>query len=373
MRIKLWIVLVMSLVLRVGAQSRSNVQSCTVSPPNIQYRDTPARTNEMVEISCSVDSVFDFCQFSHINPLDVGQTSYQSNDAGIHCNIAGGDQSSKTCAQDSRITLMAQSGTNCGVRINSPSPEDTGMWKVTVGEIGSSNVQSNYKNVEIFTYNQSEVYLQEKRTEEDVSGTFEAWYNWDSNREDWRSGESGYQTIEWSCLAKYGSPAPTFVWTINGDDRNELHNENLFNIRDNSDITYDQGGYIKDMVSEMRFDVNDEFMDYLYNTHGIDPNPENGEINFDLECNVEQGASGEYNSESIRTRFNVKRVYFRDSMRAGTIGMIVGLVLAGLILIIVVMLLVFAKATERWCFADGEYGYQDPRDQKRRPPSQSQR
>ena len=76
-------------------------------------------------------------------------------------------------------------------------------------------------------------------------------------------------------------------------------------------VTYDQGGYIKDMVSEMRFDVNDEFLDYLYNTHGIETNPENGDFNFDLECTIEQGANGEYNSESIRTRFNVKRVYAR--------------------------------------------------------------
>jgi len=328
----------------------------------------------MIEISCSVDTDFDLCQFEHINPMDVGKTSsYQNDDLAIHCNIAGGDLTSKNCASDptGRITVMAQSGTNCGVRISSPSPDDTGNWKVTVIETSgtNSNVQSNYKNVEIFTYNESMVYLQEKRTEEDVSGTFEAWYNWDENKEQWRDGESGAQTIEWNCLAKYGRPAPTFVWTINGDDRNELHGESLFNIKDNSDTTYDQGGYIKDMVSTTKFDINQEFMDYLYNTHNININPENGEINFDLECTIEQGDQGEYNSETIRSRFKLRRVYFRDAMKASTIGMIVGLVLAGLILIVVVMLLVFAKATDRWCFADDEYGYQDPRDHKRRPPS----
>ena len=112
-------------------------------------------------------------------------------------------------------------------------------------------------------------------------------------------------------------------------------------------------------------------MNYLADSHGIDTNPESGEFSFDLECNVEQGTNGEYNSERVYTRVNVKRIYNSNKMKGTTIGMIVGIVLAVLIAIVVVLVLVFAKATERWCFADDDYQYRDPQE-KRRPHSQAQ-
>ena len=59
-------------------------------------------------------------------------------------------------------------------------------------------------------------------------------------------------------------------------------------------------------------------------------------------------------------------------MKGETIGMIVGIVLAVVLVVFVVLLLLFARATGRWCFADDEYGYQDPMDPKRRPRTQAQ-
>ena len=55
--------------------------------------------------------------------------------------------------------------------------------------------------------------------------------------------------------------------------------------------------------------------------------------------------------------------YPRDTLSADTIGMIVGIVLGVLLLIVVCLVLVFLKATERLCFADSEqsYGYRDPK------------
>ena len=52
---------------------------------------------------------------------------------------------------------------------------------------------------------------------------------------------------------------------------------------------------------------------------------------------------------------------------------LVGITLGVLVLFIVggVLLLIFAKSTERWCFADDAYQYRDPQD-KRRPPSHAQ-
>jgi hypothetical protein len=52
--------------------------------------------------------------------------------------------------------------------------------------------------------------------------------------------------------------------------------------------------------------------------------------------------------------------------------MIVGIVLAVVLVVFIVLLLLFARATGRWCFADDEYGYQDPMDPKRRPRTQAQ-
>jgi len=178
--------------------------------------------------------------------------------------------------------------------------------------------------------------------------------------------------VELRCNAQFGRPVPEITWTINRDERNELHGQNLFKISDTSGTAYDNSGYIKDWYSELSFDVNENFMNYLAETHSIDVNPESGEFTFDLDCNVEQGPSGEYSSERVGTRVTLRRVYNSNKMKGTTIGMIVGIVLAVVIAIVVVLVLVFAKATERWCFADDDYQYRDPQE-KRRPHTQAQR
>ena len=52
---------------------------------------------------------------------------------------------------------------------------------------------------------------------------------------------------------------------------------------------------------------------------------------------------------------------------------LVGIVLGVLVLMIIVaaVLLIFAKSTERWCFANDDYQYRAPQD-KRVPPSHDQ-
>ena len=84
----------------------------------------------------------------------------------------------------------------------------------------------------------------------------------------------------------------------------------IFNQRSNIlQTTYDQSGYIKDWISELSFDVNRIFLKYLEDTHGIDTNPESGSFSFDLYCNAEQGANGEYFSDDIGTRVIVRRIF----------------------------------------------------------------
>eukprot|EP00092_Neocalanus_flemingeri_P039239 GFUD01042718.1.p1 GENE.GFUD01042718.1~~GFUD01042718.1.p1 ORF type:complete len:383 (+),score=84.20 GFUD01042718.1:162-1310(+) len=351
---------------------RANVQACTVTPIGIEDPATPAKTNTVIEFQCRTDTEFTFCQFQHLNPLDVGQSYSANSEAEIDCTIAGGETQSKNCPDDSRIT-MTSSLTSCGIRISNPTPEDTGKWTLIVGEVKNTQVQSTSKIIEVYTYNQTEVMLQEKRSEIEISNTYDIWYNFDERRNEWRDGTSGFERIEIQCNARYGRPIPEITWTINRDERNELHSQNnIFTIRDGTGDTHDATGYIKDWVSEFSFEVNEEFMAYLAETHSIDVNPESGEFTFDLDCIVDQGTNGEYNSERVNTRVNVKRIYNSNAMKGTTIGMIVGIVLAVLIAIVVVLVLVFAKATERWCFADDEYQYRDPQE-KRRPHSQAQR
>ena len=52
--------------------------------------------------------------------------------------------------------------------------------------------------------------------------------------------------------------------------------------------THDSMGLVYDWVSELKFTVDKNLLDYLRDTHHIDVNPQNGEFTFDLECNAEQ-------------------------------------------------------------------------------------
>jgi len=353
---------------RIG---RANVQGCTVTPSGATDPTTPAKENSVIEIQCNIDTEYTFCQFQHLSPMDYGQGYSGNTDAEIDCNIAGGDVSSKSCPDDTDIT-MTSSQTSCGIRINNPDPDDTGKWTLIVGEVKGTQVQSSNKIVEIYTYNQTQLVLQEKRSEDEIPSTYEVWYNYDERRDRWRDGTSGYERVEMVCNAQYGRPTPEITWTINRDDRNDLSNENLFTIRDGFGTSHDPSGYIKDWTSELSFEINENFMNYLAETHGIDINPESGSFTFDLDCNADQGTNGDYFSDDVGTRITVRRVYNSNAMKGTTIGMIVGIVLAVVIAIVVVLVLVFAKATERWCFANDDYQYRDPQE-KRRPHSQAQR
>jgi len=65
-------------------------------------------------------------------------------------------------------------------------------------------------------------------------------------------------------------------------------------------------------------------------------------------------------STEIRSvRINIKRSYDDGNMKAGTIGLIVGVVIAVILVVVAIALLVFAKSSGRWCFADDEEAYRN--------------
>ena len=58
------------------------LQGCTVTPAGIENVLTPAKDNTVIEFQCNIDTEFTFCQFQHLNPMDVGRggsTSYNDN------------------------------------------------------------------------------------------------------------------------------------------------------------------------------------------------------------------------------------------------------------------------------------------------------
>jgi len=359
---------------RQKRQSRANVQGCTLNPPGIDQPDRPAPDNSIVEITCNTDTAFNLCTFEHLHPMyeNAGNNGNQNEEHSITCNMAGVEgrgSKSESCQSDTRITMQA-TDTTCGIRISNPTPEDTGRWFITVVETHPGGAaQTNNAEKLIYTYNETVLMMQQQRGEQEINRDIEVWYNWDQDEEEWRAGTGANEKVELRCLAQFGRPTPTITWHINRDQNNDLSGERIFTIREQNGNTHDPNGYIKDWQSDIDFEVSTEFLDYLFNTHSININPENGQFSFDLTCHASQGDNGEYHEEDITTRITVRRVYFSDTLRGETIGMIVGIVLAVLLLIVVCLVLIFLKATERLCFADNDqsYRYHDPKSKRAQP------
>ena len=140
----------------------------------------------------------------------------------------------------------------------------------------------------IYTYNETVLMMQQQRGEQEINRDIEVWYNWDQDEEEWRAGTGANEKVELRCLAQFGRPTPTITWHINRDQNNDLSGERIFTIREQNGNTHDPNGYIKDWQSDIDFEVSTEFLDYLFNTHSININPENGQFSFDLTCHASQ-------------------------------------------------------------------------------------
>jgi len=359
---------------RYKRQIRSNLQGCTVTPANIDDPKTPARENAQIAISCNTDTEYDVCLIQHGHPMDIGHhNSNNNNNYNHNMNIKCTAESSKNgqaCLADNRLTFQT-SANQCGVRIGRSGPDDTGRWTVTATEYNDAgNAKSTTKSILIYTYNRTILDFTNDRDEE-VSRGIDVWFNYDDNEEDWRSGTGQYEIVRLNCNARGGRPEPIITWLINNEDRHAFGEDitnseanSVFTVRENPGATYDDEGYIRDKVSSLDFTVDRKFLEYIESTHGIDTNPSSGQFSFDLTCDVDQG---EYGNERITNTITVRRVYFEDDLKASTIGWIVGGVLVGLLLIVLVLVTLWAKATGKFCFDDGEYHYGNPSDPKRRP------
>lgn len=105
-------------------------------------------------------------------------------------------------AYASRISFML-TDTACGIRINQPHANDTGVWKCMVDD-NSATGQSTifWADMQLYVANRSEVVI----TDPDVLSDKGATISLDLT--------SGSGRLQATCLARYGVPAPTIVWYI---------------------------------------------------------------------------------------------------------------------------------------------------------------
>ena len=170
------------------------------------------------------------------------------------------------------------------------------------------------------------------------------------------NGKSNYDFVELICYAAGGRPLPIFKWSINS---RYLDDDDVFDISGTGDPdsdpsvarSYGYNNVIQDMESTLKITVNQDFLARLRYKHNVDTNPESGDFSFDIHCEVEQDG---INTAMETMRVDVQKSYdyvtFDDGRRRRLT--IVGVSVAAILLIAAITLLVFAKASNRWCFAD---------------------
>jgi len=193
--------------------------------------------------------------------------------------------------------------------------------------------------------------------------SLETSYNYNSKEEKWEAGKGDWETVEFRCQALGGRPQPKFQWYIENNNNDPLVNGDGIQISETFLPSSDRGNYIRNLESRITFKVDDRLLTRL-NKYSINTNPSNGLISFELRCFPQQDLGPSTDIKSVR--LNVKRSYDDGNMKAGTIGLIVGVVIAVVLVVIAIALLVFAKSSGRWCFADDEEAYRKPQDSKPR-------
>lgn len=190
-------------------------------------------------------------------------------------------------------------------------------------------------------------------------------YNWNDKQDKFEEGKNRYEEVELTCRASGGRPYPEFYWTINKD---RLEDDDVFQVSPRQTVRqYGYQGMIKDFESVLKFTVNQKLLERL-RLMRVETNPREGSFSFEIDCELEQGSYGTgYSSgggsgggssggstggyrESIRVV--VAKSYDDGGLKASSIGIIIGSLVAIVVLVAAVALVVFAKASRRWCFED---------------------
>ena len=363
--------------------------SVTCNPDSMDDDRDAIRDGDDFTITCNFDKEVDYCSWKHFSPLEESLDSSQLEQDCSFINGGNNGESSNFC--DSRISGSV-SGTSCSIQVTSSIPEDTGNWKLSafhsdtvrirlirlIHELiqfsktlsqGNDRAESASAEIRILTFNRSYVELQDE--DRNRLGTYiETSYNWNDRENDWEEDYRSFETLEFYCFAAGARPRPTITWYLDKSRRNQLQDDDVFSISEVSNInSYGYDGVIKDYESSLEFQVSTKLLERLEQS-GIDTNPERGDFNFDISCEVDQDSiGGGGSSMPIETvSVSVEKSYDNGYLKGSMIGLIVAIIIAVIILMVAIGLLIFAKSRNQWCFADDEYNYRNPKDPRSRPP-----
>lgn len=340
---------------------RASLSNCDTTPSDMDDENVVDDSDTM-SLRCNTDQKVLSCVWRHTDPISEKEQG-SSSDPTILCS-GGIDSNGQTCQDDTRVTFRT-SETSCAIDVSNTEPKDTGKWTLSAMTMTSSgSTQNSDKIFEVYTYNQSQLFMldEDLNTENSLDTT----YNYDTKEEEWVSGKNGWESVEMNCMAYGGRPLPTFLWYVDNNDNDDLEDDNHFDVSTGSiGSDYD---YIENYQSNLKFGIDDTLLEKL-DDYGIDTNPGNGMITFEITCEVQQGLSSSFQQRE-RMRINIQRPYDDGNLKASTIGIIVGVIIAVILLVVAIGVLVFAKASNRWCFAEDDYNYNDPANPKSHPRNQ---
>jgi len=355
-------------VLAVGvARAGLTTQGCTQTPTSDD--NNVVQDGQSFTLTCqfSGDHVF-ACRWFHYSPI-IDNPNENSDHYLADCTFATGQNTNPGTADCQTRFTGSTSTSSCSITVSNTNNEDTGVWKMVAYGGNDNQVSTPSKEFEVHTFNHTSIAIVDQNRNPVTS--IQTSYNWNDREEDWEDGKGGYENIQLYCQAFGARPSPTFKWYVGNQRGSPISGgDNVFKLTDPTNHkgaltrSYGRNGIIKDMESSIDFAINQELLAYL-KTQNIETNPEQGNFNFDLTCEVDQpgynNAGG--NSGPHTVTFQVAKSYDNGALKSSTIGIIVGVVCAVVLLVIAMGLLLFARSRNMWCFDE----YSDANDPRSRP------
>jgi len=355
-------------VARAGTQITGCTQTPKTDPDNV------VQEGQSFSLSCSFsgDHVKS-CTWYHYSPT-IDNPNENSDHKLADCTFSDGQNSNPGTSDCNNRFSGSTSASSCQLTVTNTNNEDSGVWKMVAFGASDNQASTPNRDFKVFTFNRTQIEIKDQ--DQNPVSTIQTSYNWNDREEDWEEGKGGYESIQLSCQAFGARPNPVFKWYVGNRMGAPLSDGNIFAIRNGNTIrSYGRDGIIRDTESTINFNVNKDLLDYL-ETQNVITNPEQGNFNFDLTCQVDQsgggggggggnnnhGGGGNYQGPQTVT-FQVQKSYDNGGLKSSTIGIIVGVVCAVVLLIIALGLLLFARSRNMWCFDD----YEDANNPKSRP------
>ena len=138
-----------------------------------------------------------------------------------------------------------------------------------------------------------------------TNGDFDTTYNRNDRQNRWEKDKSNWESVEFTCRAYGGRPEPQFKWYIENNNNDDLQEVDNFRINEARLSCEDRYSYICNMESKIEFTIDDKLMEYL-ETLGIDVNPKDDNVRFELNCEADQGTSSSF-VEQVSVELNIQK------------------------------------------------------------------